>query len=136
VGSRGPLRKVSSIRGDREKRKRSVKAAQIPAGRPERPDWVPDGLHEAWNAVVSDLEAASVPLQRIDSGAIGLYVLTVEESAKAMRTGDGKLAARLGRDALQWASAIGATVASRARLGIKEKPMSKADAELEKWKAL
>ena len=120
MGVRGPLRLPTSIRGQKEERLARRKPLAYPAtATPRKPEWLPDAAKPSWKGVIRDLNAASVPLQRIDGQAIGMYVLTILEVQKATDAGDTKLAARLGRDALQWAAAIGATPASRARLGIK-----------------
>jgi phage terminase small subunit len=108
----------TSIRGQREQR--GEQRAQTPSVTPRKPDWLPGTADAIWKSVIRDLKAASVPMgQRIDCHAIGMYALTILEAHKATEQGDTKLAARLGRDALQWAGQIGATPASRARLGIK-----------------
>jgi phage terminase small subunit len=129
MGSRGPLRDPNSIRGERETRQQRRKCATDPRSiTPTMPDWLPETAASDWRAVVRDLLAADVVLQRIDGFSIGLFVLTIQETRKAAEKGDTKLAARLGRDALQWAAAVGATPAARARLNIKPaKPAVKDD---------
>lgn len=83
------------------------------------PEWIPAEAKGIWDTVLKDLVKAGVPLMRVDNHAVGMYCATIHEAQKAAGKGDTKLAARLGRDVLQWAAAIGATPASRARLGIK-----------------
>ncbi len=119
--SRGPLRSPTSIRGERERKqeRRGKKKPQQASATPSMPSWMPTDAVETWGGVVNDLTAAMVPLQRIDAHSIAMFVLTIIETKKAAVSGDSKLAARLGRDALQWAGHIGATPASRARLNIK-----------------
>lgn len=113
-GSRGPLTKATSVRGMKSQRK---EPAVLSGAAPKRPDWFKDAA--AWDAVIRDLRAAGVPLQQVDGTAIGMYLLTVDETRKAAESGDTRLAARLGRDALRWAGEIGATVASRERMSIR-----------------
>lgn len=119
MGQRGPLTRATSVRGQRAATKpKRLEGTLTSACTPAMPSWLPEDTHETWDAVISDLEAATVPLQRIDGHCIALFVITVIETKKAANKGDAKLAARLGRDALQWANCIGATPASRARLNI------------------
>jgi phage terminase small subunit len=105
-----------SIRGKRERKARN--RTPDPTERPVMPAWFPAELSTTWKETIRDLAKAGVPLQRVDAGAIAQYVLTMDETAKAAKAGDTKLAARLGRDALAWAAAIGASPAARARLNI------------------
>ncbi len=118
--SRGPLRSPTSIRGERQQKqeRRGKKKPEQASVRPVMPEWMPEDARAMWDVVVSDLEGATVPLQRIDAHSIAMFILTMIETKKAAVNGDAKLAARLGRDALQWAGHIGATPASRARLNI------------------
>lgn len=117
-GTRGPLTAVTSRRGERERRNES-KAGEPVITMPERPDWLPTGAIGTWDAVIADLEAARVPLEHIDQSAIGMFVACVHGTSEAIAAGDLKLAARLNRDCLQWANAVGASPQARARLGIK-----------------
>ena len=117
-GSRGPLTLATSRRGERE-RKKQKDAGNVIVKSPEKPDWLPPTATDIWDATIEDLEAARVPLERVDGHAIGFYVLCVCQTAQAVLAGDTKLSARLSRDAIGWAGLIGATPTSRARLGIK-----------------
>ena len=120
MGSRGPLRKPTSVRGQREKRR--TKATTSPVARPEpltAPTWLPEAAGPTWRRVVAELRASGVSLERIDAEAIGFYVLCIEGARDAAGRNDSKLVARFSRDALQWAGQIGATPASRLRMNIK-----------------
>lgn len=118
MGSRGPIRVETSRRGERERRKEKNRGGVI-VHVPEKPEWLPLAAGDVWESVIADLEAAQVPLERIDGHAIALYVLAIHQTGVAVAASDTKLAARLSRDAIAWAGLIGATPTSRARLGIK-----------------
>jgi phage terminase small subunit len=101
-------------------RSKSNGATSAPQGStPVRPAWLPEDAAVVWDAVVSDLQSAGVPLQRIDGHSIGMFVTTILETQKAASVGATKTVARLGRDLIQWANAIGGTPAARLRMGIK-----------------
>ncbi len=118
MGSRGPLRNPNSQRGQRERRK--GKRASAPRGAtPEQPAWLPAEAEGTWDAVLCDLQAAGVPLQRIDGHAIAFYCTCIEGARKAAQDDDPKLVARFSRDAIAWGNLIGATPAARARMGIR-----------------
>ena len=137
MGSRGPIRTPSSIRGQREAKKARQHPTVTPAGPTlERPDWLPAEAEATWNAVLADLQAAGVVLERVDAHSVGMYCLTVLEAAKAAAKGNLTMAARFGKDGIQWGNQIGATPAARMRLGIKpprpaieEDPWAKLDTE-------
>ena len=116
-GSRGPLTVASSRRGERERRHQKSKGDAI-VQVPERPDWLPVQAMDIWDVTIEDLEAARVPLQRIDGHAIAFYVACILQASEAAKDGDFKLAAKLNKDALQWATQIGATPLSRLRMQI------------------
>jgi len=122
MGARGPIAAFGSVRSERaRKRKGKVSSGATPQGStPERPAWLPADAAAVWDAVVCDLQAAGVPLQRIDGHSVGMFVLTVLETQKAAALGSTKMAARFGRDLIQWANAIGATPAARLRMGIRK----------------
>jgi hypothetical protein len=80
---------------------------------------LPPEAGKAWRTIICELGEANVPLQQVDSHGIAMFALTILEAEKATAAGDLKLAARLGRDALQWAGAIGATPTSRLRMSIR-----------------
>jgi hypothetical protein len=131
MGSRGPIRGPQSIRSERERRKRARLGIQDEPQQLEQlamPEWLPKNLEGEWDRTVQDLRCAGVPLAAIDSQAVGHFVLVGAEAVKAAASGDARTAARLGRDALTWASQIGATPASRVRMNIKP-PKPAADNE-------
>ena len=130
MGQRGPLRVPTSVRGERERRKRAVTRTEKPATCPAMPDWLPKPARPQWAQTVADLEAAGVVLEAADSQAIAMYVLSVHEAQIAANLADQAgsdrdrlaylaKAARFGRDALQWGQQIGATPAARARMNVK-----------------
>lgn len=121
MGSRGPLRQPFSRRGMKERKAKNTSGqmATSDSATPERPAWLPKTAEAQWDAVLCDLQAAGVPLQRVDAHAIGFYVACVEGAREALAQGDQKTLARISRDAIAWGNLIGATPASRARLNIK-----------------
>ena len=130
-GSRGPLTLATSRRGERERRQQK-NAGEVIVRIPEKPDWLPLAATTIWDTIIADLEDARVPLERIDGHAIAFYVLCVYQTAEAVLAGNTKLSARLNRDAIAWSGLIGATPASRARLGIKPILLAKGN----KWSQL
>lgn len=137
MGSRGPLRNPSSIRGLKEAKATRpvpvpVESSAADSG-PILPDWLPEACKPFCLRIATDLAAAKVPLERADSDAIGMYALALYECqraaafAEAAETDAGKQdflgkVARFARDAQSWANQIGATPASRARMNIKPVP--------------
>lgn len=133
MGSRGPLRERGSTRELRERRKPRKK---IGGEAPQFPDWLPEKLEGLWDSVVTDLDAARVPLHRIDGHAIGFYVSCIQGARNAAEKGDARLLARFSRDAIAWGNLIGANPASRARLRIDAEDSAAIDANLELEKIL
>lgn len=86
---------------------------------PQQPDWLPASAAEGWVSVLSDLEAAGVPLQRIDGHAVAFYLICIDGAKKAAQEDDAKMLARFSRDAISWGNLIGATPAARCRMSIK-----------------
>ena len=128
MGSRGPLRNTSSRRGEREQRRLRREGEPEPIIRlPERPDWLPLAATTIWDSILGDLEAARVPLEHVDGSAIAFFVLCVYQAAEAAKNSDLVLSARLNKDAIAWATVIGATPMSRARLGIKPEARKEAN---------
>ena len=120
MGSRGPLRDRSSRRGESEQRRlRREGEPEAIIRLPERPDWLPLGATTIWDTIIADLEAARVPLEHIDGSAIAFFVLCIHQAAEAAKNNHLVLSARLNKDAIAWATVIGATPMSRARLGIR-----------------
>ena len=117
-GTCGPLTLETSRRGERASRKRKNEGEVI-INLPDCPDWLPVGAREIWDKVIRDLKLAKIPLQRIDSSAIALFVLCIHETAQAVAAGNTKLVAHFTRDSIAWAGLIGASPGLRARLGIK-----------------
>lgn len=116
MGSRGPLRNPFSVRGQMERHQSHPQPAGV---RPKMPPWLAEGSAATWRRVVRGLADAGVPLQRIDAEAIAFYVACIDGAADAGKKSNGRLLARLSRDAIAWSSLIGATPAARARMGIK-----------------
>ena len=132
MGSRGPIQRPTSIRGERRRRK---PPAEVMGERPPMPDWLPEGAKSLWRRLLPRILAANVPLRMADSEAVAMYVLSVHNAQTSARAAERsetttlerlkhlRLSARFGKDALAWAGVIGATPAARARLGIRaEKP--------------
>jgi phage terminase small subunit len=116
MGSRGPIARPGGRRAERRK-----KAPPRPPGAPqalEPPEWLPGDLRDRWDRTVGDLQRAGVRLEAVDAQAVGHFVLVAAEAVKAAAAGDTRTAARLGRDALQWANQIGATPAARMRMNL------------------
>jgi phage terminase small subunit len=114
------LRRPTSIRGEREKRR--AKAARIAQDAPRAiaaPEWLAESARPVWAAVLHDLQEAGVPLEQIDAHAVGMYTLCIEGARSATTAGDARLAARYTRDGIAWSREIGGTPASRARLNLK-----------------
>src|ERR1035437_1693018 len=137
MGSRGPIRTPSSIRGQREAKKAREHPTVTPPGPAlERPGWLPEEVGPTWKRVLCDLRGAGVPLEHIDAHGVAMYCLCLREAAKAAAKGNLTRAARFGKDSIQWANQIGASPVARARLGIKpprpaieEDPWAKLDTE-------
>lgn len=121
MGSRGPLRVSTSVRGQKE---RSERAAFTTVGTLKAPAWLPKASRATWRRVVFGLTEAHVPLEKIDGEAIAFFCITIDSARDAAAKGDAKLLARLGRDLIAWSNLIGATPAARARIGVKQ-PESK-----------
>lgn len=122
MGSRGPIRLATSTRGARQARlERKAPVPIVEKEIPDRPDWIPPAAIPIWEATIADLQRTDVPLERIDGSAIAFYVLCIHGAREALAADDSRMLARMGRDALQWANAIGATQAARSRMGIKPK---------------
>jgi phage terminase small subunit len=122
VGSRGPIRSIDSRRGEREARRARRDQGATPAVVSlQMPPWLPEERRPTWERVTDALRAAAVPLQRVDCDAVGFWVTCLDGAATAAATGDLKALARFERDAVVWSNLLGATPASRARLGLKPK---------------
>ena len=88
MGSRGPLTSPDSVRGQREPRAEAGGPAPTAAtATPVRPDWLTAEADEMWDQVVSGLKAAGVPLQQIDSQAVGMFIWTIREARAGFRGG-------------------------------------------------
>lgn len=131
-GSRGPLTRATSIRGERERQREKQRAWKEPksatakkGARLQMPAWIPEASRATWRRVVAGLHAANVGLEKIDGEAIGLYAACLDGAAQALKAGDTKSLTRFERDAIAWAGQIGATPAARARMGVK--PQKAAD---------
>jgi phage terminase small subunit len=124
MGQRGPIASFGSVRSERaRKRKGKMSSGATPKGStPERPAWLPADAEAVWDAVVCDLQASGVPLAPIDGHSIALFALTILEVQKAAALGSTKTIARLGRDLIALGNLLGATPASRARMGIRTEP--------------
>jgi hypothetical protein len=146
-GSRGPQRKVGSVRWNREVRKKQ-KLALIDRPTPQTgqkapvalkngegklptcPAWLSKPVAERWLALVTDMAAAGVPLKEIDSRAVAVAAgyegdLAGLEAMSANPTLDaeGRLVAiRLKnatrKDYLAALQAIGGTPLVRLRAGV------------------
>jgi hypothetical protein len=153
MGLRGPLRNPNSVRGKREAAKavrgavelaiidrqpgtKPFGVAQKPAV-PTCPEWLSPDQAELFASLVSDLQAADVPVKNIDSHAIMMAVQCLSGVREATElAGDSKLGAehrlaalklkaQLGKDLIQWLQLICATPGARARIGIKAAPEKK-----------
>lgn len=133
MGQRGPIGNPAGVRAQRARKAKSKSNGATPQGSmPTQPSWLPADAAVVWAAVLCDLQAAGVPLARVDGHAVGMFVLTILETQKAAALGSTKTVARLGRDLIQWANAIGATPAARLRMGIRAEPERPANP----WRAL
>lgn len=115
MGSRGPLRKPNSVRGQREG---LSPVLPIPE-RPECPAWLPAKLRPRFDELVRQAEAAGVPTKTGD-GALFAQAAALEASlAEAYKAGDMALVNRVSRSLLPVLQAIGLTPQSRMRMGVR-----------------
>jgi hypothetical protein len=149
MGLRGPSRNPNSRRGRAEAEKAAklaaiakppakppvparAKPAPIPAtGSPTCPEWLSSDQAELFASLVTDLEAAQVPIKHIDTHAIMMAVQclsAVKDAADLFsdaelepeyRIAALKLRAQAGKDLQQWLQLICATPGARARIGLK-----------------
>lgn len=123
MGLRGPLRNPTSERGQREGLL-VINADTAPAERLKPPKWLSADQKRLFRELEQQLVAAEVPLKAIDSYSVAMAAKTMDLAAR--ETDAGKFA-RLGRDALAWMAACGATAKSRAQLGIRPRSKPKVD---------
>lgn len=148
MGLRGPQRNPNSRRGRREAEKARelariakppvpaaaprAKTAPAPtSGSPTCPDWLSPDQAALFASLVSDLEAAQVPIKHIDAHAIMMAVQclsAVKDASDLFSDGDLdpkdrlaalKLKTQAGKDLMQWLQLICATPGARARIGLK-----------------
>jgi phage terminase small subunit len=146
MGLRGPQRNPNSRRGRAEAEKAAKLAAiaklRVPArakpapispatGSPICPDWLSPDQAKLFASLVTDLEAAQVPIKHIDAHAIMMAVQCLSSVKDAgtifededLEPKDRLLALRLkaqaGKDLQQWLQLICATPGARARIGLK-----------------
>lgn len=123
MGFRGPLRDPNSERGQREGLL-VINAENAPAERLKPPKWLSAAQKKLFRELEEQLVAAEVPLKQLDAYAVAMAAKTLE---LASREADAAKFARLGRDSLAWMAACGATVKSRAQLGIRPRAKAKVD---------
>jgi hypothetical protein len=156
MGLRGPSRNPNSRRGRAEAEKaaklaaiakppakpagpaRAKPAPVSVAGSPTCPEWLSPDQAELFASLVTDLEAAQVPIKHIDAHAIMMAVQCLSSvkdagtifSDEDLEPKDRLMALRLkaqaGKDLQQWLQIICATPGARARIGLKtEAPKKK-----------
>jgi phage terminase small subunit len=128
MGTRGLQRQPGSVRAERE--------GGVVLDAPEAiivPRWLTPNSKKEFKRLVADLTSANVPIKQADSHAIataasilaGVIEWTAKEH-KAETLKDqlacAKRVASYQRDSQKWLEMIGATPASRARLGLKAAP--------------
>jgi hypothetical protein len=150
MGLRGPQRNPNSRRGRAEaERARKIgviakpaapnrplggaKPAPVsaPTASPACPAWLSPDQAELFASLVTDLEAAQVPIKHIDAHAIMMAVQclsAVKDASDLFSDGDLdpkdrlaalKLKTQAGKDLMQWLQLICATPGARARIGLK-----------------
>jgi hypothetical protein len=128
MGTRGIQRQPGSVRAERE--------GGVVHDAPETlivPKWLTRNSKVEFKRLVAELTSAKVPIKQIDSHVIGITASilagVIEWTAKASKADNlkdqlacAKQVAHYQRDSQKWLEMIGATPASRARLGLKATP--------------
>ncbi len=96
-----------------------------PAERLVAPKWLTATERKLFRQLQDELTASGVPLKAIDAHSVGMAARTLRLASEC--PDDPRQFGRLGRDAMGWLEKCGATVLSRARLGIRPKPKAVKD---------
>lgn len=118
MGLTGPIRDPNSRRGLREGLGAAIGADTADPITP--PSWLLPKAKRIFKQLCADMAGARVPVKFLDAHAVGMAAQTLAMQDQVEN--NPALFARVGRDAMQWLEAIGATPRSRARMGIRGNP--------------